>query len=648
MASRANLSLAAPMPSPSSSPPPRDPRTQFSLVNSLWLDSTASSFTAAHTPAAIVEKVKETGRFFEKAVMTSGAADGEKAALCSMWQHYDSCFSDILHSLLQQVKVNRKLVSLAHHSQSPPASASELPPLKSPALHSKPASPNVFKRAASLPLAQAASPKLATLESGGPSPQGNRAAAARGRSQAAEEALVQLEGRLKREQEEREADADKAKKKIDMLEADKRHLKIEVANLEQVVNAQLHVAKGKEEADLHFKRSDYNDLPVADLLSIQTKSQEVEQTMLDVEKGFGEGEDLLLRLNFMMRKLRTDETLRAGGADLDGVSLDIVNAKLRAELTVAKRQISALQRQHQDASDRVESLEKILANKKAEFVLLVSQLNGVNMEEAEEMVRNKGNGALTEGIAKQNQSQTKVYEGRTIRVQPMPSGRWPSEIAVTIERFGIDVAVQKYGAPTIDKFMAMSILPPHVAWDEDDMPMGHSVLRAMVACAQGNSPLVLKQLAAQVQALVAKMQTAAETAVEQRAGEAAQREESGWGRAGSAAVLGALGKLKRRVDVFRSCHESADERRAASLKFVAKALDPKASATTAELLHEVSVVMNLKMRMDEEHSVMLQQQVCNARALLPLPSIPNPKPVLNLLEPAAVPLKLLCSSSKAA
>jgi hypothetical protein len=29
----------------------------------------------------------------------------------------------------------------------------------------------------------------------------------------------------------------------------------------------------------------------------------------------------------------------------------------------------------------------------------------------------------------------------------------------------------------------------------------------------------------------------------------------------------------------------------------------------SELLHEVSVVINLKMRMDEEHSVLLQQQV---------------------------------------
>jgi len=56
-------------------------------------------------------------------------------------------------------------------------------------------------------------------------------------------------------------------------------------------------------------------------MSIQTKSQEVEQVMRDIEQGFGEGEDLLLRLNFMTRKLRTDETLRAGGQDLEGVSL---------------------------------------------------------------------------------------------------------------------------------------------------------------------------------------------------------------------------------------------------------------------------------------------------------------------------------------
>jgi hypothetical protein len=265
----------------------------------------------------------------------------------------------------------------------------------------------------------------------------------RGKAQAAEEALLQLELRLKREREEREVEAEKFKKKIDSLEADKRHLKIEISNLEQVINAQLHITKTPEEGAIHFRRSDYGDLPVADLLSIHTKSQEVEQVISEIERGFGEDEDMLLRLNFMMRKLRTDETLRLGGQDLEGISLDIMNAKLKSELTVLKRQMSVLQQHNQEARDRVENLEKILQNKKTELLQLVSQLNGVSIDEAEEMVRNKGNGALMDGIAKQSQMQTKVYEGRSIRVQPMPAGRWPSEIAVTIERFGIEVAVLK-------------------------------------------------------------------------------------------------------------------------------------------------------------------------------------------------------------
>ncbi len=136
----------------------------------------------------------------------------------------------------------------------------------------------------------------------------------------------------------------------------------------------------------------------------------------------------------------------------------------------------------------------------------------------------------------------------------------------------------------------------------------------------------------QVQALVAKMQTAAETAVGQRVGEAVPPDDKGWGRVGSVAMLGAIGKLKRKVDVFRSLHETSDERRAASLKFVSKALDPKASASMAELLHEVSVVMNLKMRMDEEHSVMLQQQV---RMPLPHHSSPPPSSAALLLSATA-------------
>ena len=170
----------------------------------------------------------------------------------------------------------------------------------------------------------------------------------------------------------------------------------------------------------------------------------------------------------------------------------------------------------------------------------------------------------------------------------------------------------RYGGATIDKFMTMSLLPQNVQWNEEDMPMGHSVLRAMVACAQCNVPLLLKQLSAQLQSIVAKMQTTAESAVGGRIGDASQsdvREEKSWGRKGSAATIGAIGKLKRRVEEFRSLRESVEERRAKSLKFVAKALDPKSSVSKSELLHEVSVVINLKMRMDEEHSVLLQQQV---------------------------------------
>jgi hypothetical protein len=289
-----------------------------------------------------------------------------------------------------------------------------------------------------------------------------------------------------------------------------------------------------------------------------------------------------------------------------------MNSKLKSELTVAKRQMSVLQQQNQELRDKVESLDKILHSKKTELIQLVSQLNGVSLDEAEEMVRNKGNGALMDGIAKQCQNQTKVYEGRSIRVQPMPAGRWPSEIAVTIERFGIEIAVLKYGGPTIDKFLTMSLLPQNVQWDEEDMPTGHSLLRAMVASAQGNLPLTLKQLSAQLQALVAKMHTSAESAAGQRIGDSAQAEAAGeksWGKKGSVAALGAISKLKRKVGAFRSSHETAEERRTESLKFVAKALDPKSSVSMSELLHEVSVVINLKMRMDEVHSVLLQQQV---------------------------------------
>jgi hypothetical protein len=596
-----------------------DRRTEFALVNSLWLDIISSSFTASSTPAAIVDKVKETGRIFEKAVMVSGAEDTEKAALCSMWQHYDLCFNEILHSLLNQVKLNKKLIAQRQAGQLQGASTGtvELPSLKTPLSPSLP-SPNFspgqkLKRAASLAPLQRSSPIFDSPAGLQPSPQPHVSTAARGKTQAAEEAVSQLEMRLRREQEDREVEVEKFKRKIEMLEADKRHLKIEVSNLEQVINAQLHVVKSAAEGELHFKRSDYNELPVVDLMSIQTKSQEVEQVMLDIEHGFGEGEDLLLRLNFMMRKLRTDETLRAGGQDLEGVSLDIVNTKLRAELSVARRQISGLQQQNEEARHKVENLEKILQNKRVELLQLVSQLNGVSMEEAEEMVRNKGSGALTDGIAKQCQSQTKVYEGRSIRVQPMPKGRWPSEIAVTIERFGIEVAVLKYGGPSIDKFMTASLLPQNVIWDEEDMPMGHSMLRAMVACAQDHTPLLLKQLSAQLQSIVAKMQTSAEAAVGQHIGDGVEpdlKEEKVLGKKGAIiGTLGAISKLKRRVDAFRSSHDTAEERRAQSLKFVAKALDPKSSISMLELLHEVSVVMNLKMKMDEEHSVLLQQQV---------------------------------------
>jgi hypothetical protein len=624
MASRV---VSVPLPSPSNSPPRMDRRTEFALVNSLWLDIISSSFTASSTPAAIVDKVKETGRIFEKAVMVSGAEDNEKAALCSMWQHYDLCFNEILNSLLHQVKLNKKLIAQRQAGQLQGASTAELPSLKTPlALSPSLPAPNFtpgqkLKRAASLQPLQRSSPIFDSPAGLQPSPQPRVSTAAppRGKTQAAEEALSQLEMRVRREQEDREAEVEKLKRKIEMLEADKRHLKIEVSNLEQVINAQLHVVKSTAEGELHFRRSDYNELPVVDLMSIQTKSQEVEQVMLDIEQGFSEGEDLLLRLNFMMRKLRTDETLRAGGQDLEGVSLDIVITKLRAELSVARRQISGLQQQNEEARHKVESLEKILQNKKAEMLQLVSQLNGVSMEEAEEMVRNKGSGALIDGIAKQSQSQTKVYEGRSIRVQPMPKGRWPSEIAVTIERFGIEVAVLKYGGATIDKFMTVSLLPQNVNWDEEDMPMGHSILRAMVACAQDHTPLLLKQLSAQLQSIVAKMQTSAEAAVGQHIGDAVQpdlKEEKVWGKKGSIiGTLGAISKLKRKVDAFRSSHETAEERRAQSLTFVAKALDPKSSLSMLELLHEVSVVMNLKMKMDEEHSVLLQQQVFTAAFL---------------------------------
>jgi hypothetical protein len=585
--------VPVPLPSPSSSPPPLDRQTQFAIANSLWLDVTSASFTSASNPSAIVEKVKETGRIFEKAVMASGAADFEKAALCSMWQHYDHCFSDVLRSLLNQVKLNKKLIAVRQNEQLHSTSRSEFPPLQS----------------SDSPIRSA--PKIPELSVKSPAASAPLPAAGRVKSHSYEETIMQLETRLRREQEEREAEVEKLKRKMEMLESDKRHLKIEVANLEQVINAQLHIAKNESESDVHIKRSDYNELPVDELLSIHKKSLEVEHFMLDVERGFSEGEDLLLRLNFMMRKLRTDETLRAGGQDLEGFSLDIINVKLKADLTVARRQLAALQQQNQEAKDRIQSLEKILHNRKTELVQLVSQLNGVSAEEAEEMLRSKGNGALTDGIAKQNQNQTKVYEGKSIRVQPMPSGRWPSEIAVTIERFGIDVALHKYGSPSIDKFFTMSFLPQNVPWDEEDMPMGHSLLRALVACAQGQMPLMLKQLSAQLQSIVAKLHTAAEKAVVQRVADAgdARQEEKGWGKKGSVGVIGAISKLKRRVGVFRNSHETADERKAESLKFVANALDPKASVPVAQLLHEVSVVMNLKMRVDEEHSILLQQQV---------------------------------------
>lgn len=442
--------LSVPLPSPTNSPPPIDRRTEFALVNSLWLDITSSSVAASSNPAAVVDKVRETGRVFEKAVFASGAHDTEKAALCSMWQHYDHCFSDILNSLVSQVKINKKLIALKQAGQSQSASTSELPSLK---LSPRPHLPSPlsrlqqsFKRGASFSVPEMSSPNIesgalpSSSSSQGPA---SASTAVRGKAQAAEEALLQLELRLKREREEREVEAEKFKKKIDSLEADKRHLKIEISNLEQVINAQLHITKTPEEGAIHFRRSDYGDLPVADLLSIHTKSQEVEQVISEIERGFGEDEDMLLRLNFMMRKLRTDETLRLGGQDLEGISLDIMNAKLKSELTVLKRQMSVLQQHNQEARDRVENLEKILQNKKTELLQLVSQLNGVSIDEAEEMVRNKGNGALMDGIAKQSQMQTKVYEGRSIRVQPMPAGRWPSEIAVTIERFGIEVAVLK-------------------------------------------------------------------------------------------------------------------------------------------------------------------------------------------------------------
>jgi hypothetical protein len=441
--------LSVPLPSPTNSPPPMDRRTEFALVNSLWLDIASSSVADSSNPAAIVDKVRETGRVFEKAVFASGAHDMEKAALCSMWQHYDHCFSDILNSLMSQVKLNKKLIALKQSGQLQSASTSELPSLRqSPRSHlPSPLSrlQQSFKRDASFSVSEISTP----IPESGAAPSSSQgpvsaSTAVRGKAQAAEEALVQLELRLKREREEREVEAEKFKKKIDSLEADKRHLKIEISNLEQVINAQLHITKTPEEGAIHFRRSDYSDLPVADLLSIHTKSQEVEQVISEIERGFGEDEDMLLRLNFMMRKLRTDETLRLGGQDLEGISLDIMNAKLKSELTVLKRQMSVLKQNNQEARDRVESLEKILQNKKSELLQLVSQLNGVSIDEAEEMVRNKGNGALMDGIAKQSQMQTKVYEGRSIRVQPMPSGRWPSEIAVTIERFGIEVAVLKY------------------------------------------------------------------------------------------------------------------------------------------------------------------------------------------------------------
>ena len=605
-----------PLPSPSNSPPRMDRQTEFALVNSLWLDVTSSSFAATSTPAAIVDKVKETGRIFERAVLTSGAAEAEKAALCSMWQHYDHSFSDILHALLQQVKVNKKLIAQRQTDQQQFAAKAELPSLKSTLSPSLPSPTAPFlqkptlKRAATLAATQTSSPKVessaARLSSPAPA---TTITAGRGKAQAAEEALVQLEMRLKREQEERESEAEKFKRKIDFLEADKRHLKIEVANLEQVINAQLHVVKNSVEGELHFRRSDYSDLPVVDLMSIETKSQEVEQVMRDIEQEFGEGEDLLLRLNFMMRKLQTDETLRAGGQDLEGMNLDIVNIRLKAELSTAKKLISTLQQQSQEARDRAKSLEKTLQNKKLEMLQLVSQLNGVSMEEAEEMVRNKGNGALTEGIAKQRGNETKVYEGKSIRVQPMPAGRWPTEVAVTIERFGIEIAVRKYGGATIDKFLSMSMLPQNMEWNEEDMPTGHNLLRAMVASAQNGMPLLLKQLAGQLQSIVAKMQTSAETAVGQRVGDGGEEQPQEAWKKGAIKVLGAVGKLKRKVDVFRGAHETMEERATASRKFVSKALDPKSSASMTELLHEVSVVMNLKMKTDEEHSVLLQQQV---------------------------------------
>jgi hypothetical protein len=526
--------------------------------------------------------------------------------------------------LLHQVKVNKKIIAQRQADQQQSPAKNELPFLKSPFSPSLPSSPvplppkPSFKRAASLASTQTSTGTFKaehiTVQSSSPA----GAVASRGKAQAAEDAVAQLGMRLRREQEERETEAERFKKKIDLLEADKRHLMTEVANLEQVISAQLHVVKTPQEGALHFKRSDYSDLPVQDLMSIHTKSQEVEQVMRDIEEGFGEGEDLLLRLNFMMRKLRTDETLRSGGQDLEGMNLEIVNVRLKAELTTAKKQISMLQQQSQEARDRVKSLEKTLQTKKIELVQLVSQLNGCNMEEAEELLRNKGNGALTDGIAKQKGSETKVYEGKSIRVQPMPAGRWPTEVAATIERFGIEIAVRKYGGATVDKFLTMSMLPQDMQWNEEDMPTGHNVLRAMVACAQNGMPLLLKQLQGQLQAIIAKMQTSAETAVGQRVADGEEQSQKAWSK-GAVGMLSAIGKLKMRVDVFREVHETMEERAAESRKFVAKALDPKLSASMAELLHEVSVVMNFKMKMDEEHSVLLQQQVP-----LPLPSCATP------------------------
>jgi len=138
MASRV---VPVPLPSPSNSPPPMDRRTEFALVNSLWLDVISSSFAASSTLLPLWTRSRKLGKFSEKAVMVSGAEDNEKAALCSMWQHYDLCFNEILHSLLHRVKLNEKLIAQKQTGQLQGASTVELPSLKTPLSPSLP-SPN--------------------------------------------------------------------------------------------------------------------------------------------------------------------------------------------------------------------------------------------------------------------------------------------------------------------------------------------------------------------------------------------------------------------------------------------------------------------------------------------------------------------------